>query len=309
MSIKQQGGIFGRNPTFNDLTVDGTLTVNGEPISDFGSMAQQDANAVNITGGTATLDGLTVDTNTLHVDASNNATLVGTTTWNTVYDPKLQVEGSAGDGTEGILVSSYKPSVTFFDFSGGAPAVHRIAADSGKLSFEIDTAQNGTFTEAFGVTAAGNIAMASGNGIDFSATSGTGTSELFDDYEEGTWSPTYEPATGAFGAIGYDGYRLGKYIKAGKLVHVEGRLRTTGITIGTASGQIYLGGLPFAIDGSFNVSIAQAYSFTANNPDNATNISNNVGLHSGLNAVQASDLDTGVSKNYARFSFTYYTSA
>ena len=127
MSIKQQGGIFGRNPTFNDLTVDGTLTVNGEPISDFGSMAQQDANAVNITGGTATLDGLTVDTNTLHVDASNNATLVGTTTWNTVYDPKLQVEGSAGDGTQGILVSSYKPSVTFFDFSGGAPAVHRIA--------------------------------------------------------------------------------------------------------------------------------------------------------------------------------------
>jgi len=30
----------------------------------------------------------------------------------------------------------------------------------------------------------------SGNGIDFSATSGTGTSELFDDYEEGTWTPS-----------------------------------------------------------------------------------------------------------------------
>ena len=27
MTIKQQGGIFGRNPTFNDVDVDGTLTV------------------------------------------------------------------------------------------------------------------------------------------------------------------------------------------------------------------------------------------------------------------------------------------
>jgi hypothetical protein len=26
MTIKQQGGIFGRNPTFNDVTVDDTLT-------------------------------------------------------------------------------------------------------------------------------------------------------------------------------------------------------------------------------------------------------------------------------------------
>jgi len=26
MTIKQQGGIFGRNPTFNNVTVDGTLT-------------------------------------------------------------------------------------------------------------------------------------------------------------------------------------------------------------------------------------------------------------------------------------------
>ena len=29
MTIKQQGGIFGRNPTFNDLTVEGTLTTSG----------------------------------------------------------------------------------------------------------------------------------------------------------------------------------------------------------------------------------------------------------------------------------------
>ena len=37
---------------------------------------------------------------------------------------------------------------------------------------------------------AGNVIIGtSGKGIDFSATAGTGTSELLDDYEEGTWTP------------------------------------------------------------------------------------------------------------------------
>ena len=41
-----------------------------------------------------------------------------------------------------------------------------------------------------------NIVMANGKGIDFSATSGTGTSELFDDYEEGAvTNPLYVGAT------------------------------------------------------------------------------------------------------------------
>jgi hypothetical protein len=36
----------------------------------------------------------------------------------------------------------------------------------------------------------GNVIPASGFGIDFAATAGTGTSELLADYEEGTWTPT-----------------------------------------------------------------------------------------------------------------------
>jgi hypothetical protein len=37
----------------------------------------------------------------------------------------------------------------------------------------------------------GNVILStSGKGVDFSATPGTGTSELFADYEEGTWTPT-----------------------------------------------------------------------------------------------------------------------
>jgi hypothetical protein len=41
----------------------------------------------------------------------------------------------------------------------------------------------------------GNVIPASGFGIDFAATSGTGTSELLADYEEGTYTPTWNGGT------------------------------------------------------------------------------------------------------------------
>jgi hypothetical protein len=54
----------------------------------------------------------------------------------------------------------------------------------------------------------GNLVIGtSGKGIDFSATPGTGTSELLDDYEEGTWTPagngiTFTTATGKYTKVG-----------------------------------------------------------------------------------------------------------
>ena len=42
----------------------------------------------------------------------------------------------------------------------------------------------------------GNVVVASGQGIDFSATSGTGTSELLADYEEGTFTVVWTNLTG-----------------------------------------------------------------------------------------------------------------
>ena len=56
----------------------------------------------------------------------------------------------------------------------------------------------------------------SGKGIDFSATSGTGTSELLADYEEGTWSPT--SVVGTATAVS------GVYTKIGRQVTVLGSL-------------------------------------------------------------------------------------
>ena len=87
----------------------------------------------------------------------------------------------------------------------------------------------------------GNIVIGtSGKGIDFTATSGTGTSELFDDYEEGDWTPTSPASTASSNS--------GKYTKIGRHVFFEGSL-----TFGSESGnnRALIEGLPFAASGSY----------------------------------------------------------
>jgi hypothetical protein len=84
----------------------------------------------------------------------------------------------------------------------------------------------------------GNIVIGtSGKGIDFSATPGTGTSELLDDYEEGTWTPTDE--SGA--ALTFTG-PTGRYVKIGRYVFCAGSM-TYPVTASAA--EAIWGGLPF----------------------------------------------------------------
>jgi len=90
---------------------------------------------------------------------------------------------------------------------------------------------------------AGNLVIGtSGKGIDFSATAGTGTSELFDDYEEGLWTPTVDSGTCAA--------QYGSYIKIGKMVHAT--FSITNLSDTTTASAINVS-LPFTA-GSFSAS-------------------------------------------------------
>jgi len=62
----------------------------------------------------------------------------------------------------------------------------------------------------------GNLIVANGQGVDFSATPGAGTSELLADYEEGTWTPT--DASGAGLSITVT---QANYTKVGNLVTAQ----------------------------------------------------------------------------------------
>ena len=89
----------------------------------------------------------------------------------------------------------------------------------------------------------GNIVIGtSGQGIDFSATPGTGTSELLNDYEEGTFSPTIRGASSA--GVGTYTTQVGQYTKVGNIVTCTGQLVWTAHT---GTGPLQLGNLPFTV--------------------------------------------------------------
>ncbi|CAB5223019.1 hypothetical protein UFOVP372_48 [uncultured Caudovirales phage] len=102
----------------------------------------------------------------------------------------------------------------------------------------------------------GNLVVASGQGIDFSATPGTGTSELLADYEEGDWTPTLTRDVPP--SLTYTN-QVGKYVKVGRQVTLNGSLFYTVTTGG--SGLIYIGGFPFAANATsaYSASGSAAY--------------------------------------------------
>ena len=118
------------------------------------------------------------------------------------------------------------------------------------LDFTPSTTAGGTTftTPAFAMLSSGDLSMVLGNvvmgtsgkGIDFSATAGTGTSELLNDYEEGTWTPVVTSTTGTLTSVTG---QAGAYTKIGRIVTVTGFFQIT--TNGTGSGSLSVAGLPF----------------------------------------------------------------
>jgi hypothetical protein len=80
----------------------------------------------------------------------------------------------------------------------------------------------------------GNLIVASGQGIDFSATSGTGTSELLNDYEEGTWTPNQGGGLTVVGAFSSSG----TYTKVGRQVTINGSVAGATSIAGASGGAI-----------------------------------------------------------------------
>ena len=103
----------------------------------------------------------------------------------------------------------------------------------------------GRAISATAVTAStGNFVVGtSGQGIDFSATPGTGTSELLADYEEGTFTAAF---TCGSGSVTLDpSINTCAYTKTGRQVTVTGYLQVSAAS--TPSGSLLLTGLPFTI--------------------------------------------------------------
>jgi hypothetical protein len=99
----------------------------------------------------------------------------------------------------------------------------------------------------------GNLVIGtSGKGIDFSATSGSGTSELLSDYEEGTWTPDLTVGFTVVGALTVSG----TYTKIGRTVFVRGTIQAA-TSLTSAGGNTRITGFPFTSTSSTAVEFAR----------------------------------------------------
>jgi hypothetical protein len=183
-----------------------------------------------------------------------------------------------------------------------------------------NSSTTGTFIPAGNLTLTnGNfIVGTSGKGIDFSATPGTGTSELLADYEEGTWTPTYEAATGTFTTLTMD-VTGAKYIKVGKQVTVIAGIRTDNVDATGASGALRITGFPFANSsvGRSAASLGGCVSWAGDTPMNGIILesTSRIDLYyrdasdTGDLNVAVSDMTTGATanQNNVYLTATYFT--
>jgi hypothetical protein len=149
----------------------------------------------------------------------------------------------------------------------------------------------------------GNLVVGtSGKGIDFSATPGTGTSELFDDYEEGTFTPGGADQSGH----AFPGYvqQTGTYTKIGNTVFIELRFRANGFTTGMTTGQMLkVTGLPFAISSAEQLILATTVGLTALAPSVYLNVVA-YSAGSGTTSVDIFAVGGDVTPSYTETQFT-----
>ena len=181
----------------------------------------------------------------------------------------------------------------------------------------------GTETRQFHFATGGNLTLDKGNlvigtsgqGIDFSATgngSGTMTSELLDDYEEGTFTPTFTASTNP--TVSYN-ENTGRYVKVGGMCFITIRIVTGSASGG--SGSLKISGLPFAGEnastsyaGSFNAGFVYAWG-TLPETFLALNGSSDITLYandSTNSTSSTSHLNNGNNQNYVNISGCYHVS-
>jgi hypothetical protein len=139
------------------------------------------------------------------------------------------------------------------------------------------TTNSGTLISATTIGVGGATPSTSGSGITFPATaSASSDANTLDDYEEGTWTPTVTPSSGSLTAYTSSGV----YVKVGRLVTITGDFQLT--TVGTASGSVSIGGVPFS---GTSPSTAYRIAIGSGSEDNVTAIFYQAALGGGGNNI------------------------
>jgi len=303
--------------TTDDNPTSGTLE-NGKG-NNLTSVTFDGAVVVNESGGNNDfrVEGDT-DANLLFVDASTDRVGIGTSSPlsklsvvinDTTSTPEILI-GNGDASARSALLRNQNDATSFDIIASASPTADkeiRFFTDTGTERMKIDSNGDvgiGTSSPAKELDVNGEI-RASG-GILFG--SDTAAANTLDDYEEGTWTPVYEPQTGSFATMTMDVVGDATYTKIGRQVTVSCYIRTDDVDITGASGNLLIGGLPFTNGNTFySITIGYLEDFT-NAPD-AGRIEGNVDkiqlMKSNATLLsQVGDLLTGTSANENRIALT-----
>ena len=270
VSINDTGASFSGVVTATSFSGNLTGNVTSSSTSTF-------SNGLNVTGGDV---GIGTDNPGAPLDVVTNSSAEG-----------IRVRGRSSDSI-GSLYFYNHTSATQYGLVQGRSTDFRLGSESNTpVIFNV----NGSEVARFNTS--GNLAFPSGQGIDFSATggptNGSDSSELLDDYEEGTWTPEIADALTGGNTVTHV-VQNGLYTKVGNIVTAY--FRVTWSSLGSCasgslirirnfpyssksnSGQFYYTGTLVPIDGPTTVLLTgnetHGILFDDNNPDNTQTFAN-----------------------------------
>jgi hypothetical protein len=195
----------------------------------------------------------TAGTAALTVDASQNVG-IGTTTLTNKFNVAGAIQSSSTLAAIGVNTvalsqeSAYSRLAAFGPNSSTAGTLYLYVIDSaGGNQNGMIIGPTGNVTMGKNISVGGATPTTAGTGITFPATqSASSDVNTLDDYEEGTWTPVINPATGTVTSS----VVAGTYVKVGRQVTLNYSAQLTGGTITAVSS---IGGFPFAVQ---NVAIS-----------------------------------------------------
>ena len=236
--------------------------------------------------------------NMLFVNGGNNQVGIGVDAASTVFHVETSTDGTGVSGDEIYVAKFYNREATDsrsygVDIHAGSNSTDQALRckthDGGTQLFLVKG--DGSATVANGLTLTdGNLVVASGHGIDFSATSdATGmTDELLDDYETGVYTPTVTGATSGSYTVGDSATKL-SYTKIGKMIHLQGQIHITGKS--SPSGVVNVS-LPFASGNTTDLAERSAGSVIFDSAGSSDGVAHNSGNF--VNFMVSSNSSVGI---------------
>lgn len=243
-------------------------------------IVQKDATALNNTtqalflevpkfgGAAANAGGALTSANIIAALGYTPAPAFSRTLWGQTFDGSANVTGSLTSvgnitGTAGISLTATAGTLALAATGANIITLSTNGSERGRVS----SAGNllwGTTTDdgSNKLQVNGNISVL-GGGIVFPATQvPSANANTLDDYEEGTFTPTFAATTPGTSSWSYT-TQVGRYTKIGRQVVVAFAVTAT-VTKGTMAGDIVIGGLPFTVENTGTDMFGGALGFSAN---------------------------------------------